>query len=362
MKCIVTPRLASRATPRFASRTARTTPTMPTLPPIAPERPPSVFKRGPKASNAADAHEKSTLDRVARAVDTARRAWSAPRGASASALPCAVWRPEVSRAEVVRTRGRHFHRFGCARGDATWLFPEECAFLVETERLALFMRESDEEPASVRAVYALCARSGVSREEYLAYGYLCRLGFACRRFGAAWTADARADAETWSADADGLGRWARRREREEEEEEIGARDGDGVMTKKRRVETVSVTSRARGARSRGWWPWTRHPGHAWIGPEIHDAVEANAPRAPAPLEYDETPVRVSPTFQVYQPNRSFSKKSPDPVSFFVYVRSEKPPDGREMRSLLDQAGGKPVRVVNCRQSTVMMFTFSDANT
>jgi len=133
------------------------------------------------------------------------------------------------------------------------------------------------------------------------------------------------------------------------------------MTKKRRVE-VPVMSREGGAASRAWWPWTRHPGHAWIGPEIHDAVEANAPRAPAPLEYDETPVRVSPTFQVYQPNRSFSKKSPDPVSFFVYVRSEKPPDGREMRSLLDQAGGKPVRVVNCRQSTVMMFTFSDANT
>tara|TARA_B100000683_G_scaffold258860_2_gene281982 strand:- start:5181 stop:5876 length:696 start_codon:yes stop_codon:yes gene_type:complete len=231
------------------------------------------------------------------------------------------------------------------------LFPEECAFLVETERLALFLSDSDEEPASVRAVYALLTRCGVSREEYLVYGYLCRLGFGCRRFGAAWTADARADAETWSADADGLGRWARR----------AVRDGDGVMTKKRRVE-VPVMSREGGAASRAWWPWTRHPGHAWIGPEIHDAVEANAPRAPAPLEYDETPVRVSPTFQVYQPNRSFSKKSPDPVSFFVYVRSEKPPDGREMRSLLDQAGGKPVRVVNCRQSTVMMFTFSDANT
>ena len=348
---IITPRLASRATPPRASRVVRATRDMPPVPSHPSASAPSVFKRGPKASNAADATDASTLDRVARAVSTARDAWAARRGASASALPCAVWRPEVSRAEVVRARGRHFHRFGCARGDATWLFPEECAFLVETERLALFLSDSDEEPASVRAVYALLTRCGVSREEYLVYGYLCRLGFGCRRFGAAWTADARADAETWSADADGLGRWARR----------AVRDGDGVMTKKRRVE-VPVMSREGGAASRAWWPWTRHPGHAWIGPEIHDAVEANAPRAPAPLEYDETPVRVSPTFQVYQPNRSFSKKSPDPVSFFVYVRSEKPPDGREMRSLLDQAGGKPVRVVNCRQSTVMMFTFSDANT
>ena len=59
MTCIITPRLASRATPPRVSRTARTTPTMPTVPPIAPERPPSVFKRGPKASNAADALDRS---------------------------------------------------------------------------------------------------------------------------------------------------------------------------------------------------------------------------------------------------------------------------------------------------------------
>ena len=351
------PGVARDASPRVTRR--RATRVMTTVPANGPEYTTSVFRRGPKASNARDALDASKLERVSRAVEASRDAWASPRGSSESALPCAIWRPRVERAEVVRARGRHFHRFGCARGDATWLFPEECAFLVETERLALFLSDSDEEPASVRAVYALLARSGVSREEYLAYAYLCRLGFACRRFGAPWTADARASEETWSAAADGLGRWARTTASEEEDEKD---DGaDAVKTKKRRVEPSPIPRR-RGASSRAWWPSTRHPGHAWIGPEIHDAVEANAPRAPAPLEYDETPVRVSPTLQVYQPNRSFSKKSPDPVSFFAYVRSEKPPDGREMRSLLDQAGGKPVRVVNCRQSTVMMFTFSDANT
>ena len=348
---IITPRLASRATP--PSRLARTTRDARHAPrPFASSR-----VRSERVQTRSQGVERRGRDRRiharprrARRLDGARRVGRPARRERERASVRRVAPGSLARRGGAR-EGRHFHRFGCARGDATWLFPEECAFLVETERLALFLSDSDEEPASVRAVYALLTRCGVSREEYLVYGYLCRLGFGCRRFGAAWTADARADAETWSADADGLGRWARR----------AVRDGDGVMTKKRRVE-VPVMSREGGAASRAWWPWTRHPGHAWIGPEIHDAVEANAPRAPAPLEYDETPVRVSPTFQVYQPNRSFSKKSPDPVSFFVYVRSEKPPDGREMRSLLDQAGGKPVRVVNCRQSTVMMFTFSDANT
>jgi len=322
----------------------------------------TVFRRGPKASNARDALDESKLERVARSIATSRAAWAAPRGSSATILPCAVWRPRLGRAEVVRARGRHFHRFGTARGDAVWLFPEECAFLVETERLALFFSDVDDTPASVRAVYALLTRCGVSREEYLAYAYLCRLGFACRRFGAAWTADARAGEETWIAASDGLGRWKKDDKKDDDDGETKDVDDDDdeARRKKRRVETAPVLVRQRGATSRVWWPSTRHPGHAWIGPEIHDAVELRAPRAPAPLEYDETPVDVSPTFQVYQPNRNFSKKSPDPVSFYAYVCSAKPPDGREMRRLLDQAGGKPVRVVNCRQSTVMMFTFSDA--
>jgi len=63
---------------------------------------------------------------------------------------------------------------------------------------------------------------------------------------------------------------------------------------------------------------------------------------------------------VYQPNKNFSKRSPDPVSFYVYVCSDRPPTGREARALLDQAQGKPVRIVSCRQSTVMMFTLGEA--
>jgi len=352
-----TPTRARPATDRETARVrdARRAMTIP-APTPARDGTHSVFRRGPKASNARDALDESKLERVARSIDTSRAAWAAPRGSSETILPCAVWRARVGRAEVVRARGRHFHRFGCARGDAVWLFPEECAFLVETERLALFFSDVDDEPASVRAVYALLTRCGVSREEYLAYAYLCRLGFACRRFGAAWTADARASEETWIAASDGLGRW----KKDDDGEKVDDVDDEEARRKKRRVETPPDAVRQRGATSRVWWPSTRHPGHAWIGPEIHDAVELRAPRAPAPLEYDETPVDVSLTFQVYQPNRNFSKKSPDPVSFYAYVCSAKPPDGREMRRLLDQAGGKPVRVVNCRQSTVMMFTFSDA--
>ena len=64
-------------------------------------------------------------------------------------MPCAIWRARARRAEVVRHRGRHFHRFGCARGDGVWLSAEECVFLVETERLALFLQR--EETSDARA-------------------------------------------------------------------------------------------------------------------------------------------------------------------------------------------------------------------
>ena len=134
-----------------------------------------MFKRGPKASNAADATDASTLDRVARAVSTARDAWAARRGASASASVRRVAPGSLARRGGAR-EGETLSQICAPRGRDV-VVPEECAFLVETERLALFLSDSDEEPASVRAVYALLTRCGVSREEYLVYGYLCRLGF-----------------------------------------------------------------------------------------------------------------------------------------------------------------------------------------
>lgn len=344
----------------------------------------ALFKRGQKATNAPvsssiDHHDVRQHEaKVEEKLSASIEAWSAKRGSNASNLPCAIWRDAVGRAEVVQVRGRHFHRFGCARAGATWLLPEECAFLVETERLALFWSEDDEEVASVRSVYALLARCGIEWEDYAAYSHLCRLGYVTLRYGASWTTDAREG--VWASTV-GKGKWARRTTTttttssvggEEEEDDEDAGNGEDVIdperaSKRRRlmVESSKLANRAsatvdeRGQSetvikptSRRWWPWSGSATHAWLGPSIETAVDR------AVSTGVDKPVKIWPTFQIYQPNRNFSKKSPDPVSFYVYVRSDRPLDGREAQALLDKAEGKPVRVASCRQSTVVMFTIA----
>ena len=65
-----------------------------------------------------------------------------PAGAHPNNLSIARWHatndaklPYV--AELVRTRGKHFTKFGHVCGARTYLLPEEVLFLVETERLAV---------------------------------------------------------------------------------------------------------------------------------------------------------------------------------------------------------------------------------
>ena len=329
----------------------------------------AVFRRGPKASNAPPRahdvpsssqnhhhHLYSLRDKVPSTLARHARAWSSARGTSSANIPVAVWRPHARRAEVIRARGRVFHRFGCARGASTWLFPEECAFLVETERLALVYDETDESVVSVRGVYALMAREGINMDEYLTYAKLCRLGFAVRRFGASWTMDARES--DWTL-ADGRGRWATQRE--------DVLCVDTREAKRRRIDVESASAsanvdasraasaaRRREATSRHWWPWSGAVEHAWLGPEIEKGVMVACETDDDGL----APVDLAPTFTVYQPNKNFSKKAPDDASFYVYASSAKPLTGRESQALLDCTGGKPVRVSTCRQSTVVMFTIA----
>jgi len=336
----------------------------------------TLFKRGQKATNAppsfddVDESAKPALleqhrAKVEEKLRASIEAWSAKRGSNANSLPCAVWRDAVGRAEVVQVRGRHFHRFGCARAGSTWLLPEECAFLVETERLALFWSEDDEDVASVRSVYALLARCGIEWEDYAAYSHLCRLGYVTLRYGASWTVDAREG--VWKSTI-GKGKWARRTSAGSgDDDEAGNGDGDTDperASKRRRLmaESSRLVDRASAldelqsetvkSTSRRWWPWSGSATHAWLGPSIEAAVDR------AVSTGVDKPVKIWPTFQIYQPNRNFSKKSPDPVSFYVYVGSDRPLDGREAQALLDKAEGKPVRVASCRQSTVVMFTIA----
>ena len=317
----------------------------------------SVFKRGAKASNAPRVNE-STAEMTARnrrvddALTALVNAWTRARGARESHVACAVWRRERGWAEVTRARGRGTSRCGRARGGTTTLCALECAFLVETERLALFFDEREETCASVRAVHALMVREGTRWEEYLAYAHLRRAGYACLRFGETWTADARDDGVV------GRGGWAGGGGRGASAVEGGGMDERAGGTKRARRAATATRTRQRHLASRRWWLDAGDEGHDWIGPEIDAAVRART--GTELMVYDDAPANVSLTFQVYQPNKNFSKKSPDPVSFYVYVCSDRPPTGKEARALLDQAQGKPVRIASCRQSTVMMFTLDAA--
>ena len=121
---------------------------------------------------------------------------------NADNVTVAVWRSELGVAEVLRPRGKHMNRMGYVLGAQTFLFPEEIAFLVETERAALLRSENEREPLSLRAARALCvaghSRTNESRmissDLYLVYAHLARRGYVVRRFGAPWNAESKNDA------------------------------------------------------------------------------------------------------------------------------------------------------------------------
>ena len=129
--------------------------------------------------------------------------------AHADNVTVAVWRAELGVAEVLRPRGKHLTRMGYQVGTRAFLFPEETAFLVETERCALLASVESAAPLSLRAVRALCVGTvrgssnasktennennapTVSGDAYALYAHLARRGYVVRRFGAPWSADAR---------------------------------------------------------------------------------------------------------------------------------------------------------------------------
>ena len=122
--------------------------------------------------------------------------------AHADNVTVAVWRAELGVAEVLRPRGKHLTRMGYQVGTRAFLFPEETAFLVETERCALLASAESAAPLSLCAVRALCVGTvrasktennapTVSGDAYALYAHLARRGYVVRRFGAPWSADAR---------------------------------------------------------------------------------------------------------------------------------------------------------------------------
>jgi len=327
----------------------------------------TLFKRGNKSSSTSKRDIES--DRAFVRAMTAQNAdaWRAPRVARAANVVVAVWRADEVMAEVVRDRGGHVYRFGTRENGRTMLFAEEIAFLVETERAVVFASERASEALSVRGTLELLDQARVTAERYATYAKLCRLGFTVRRFGASWVSNecedggmktngfARDDARRRDAkddeakeDDEALANAGDEREREVKRRKVERSSAEDVD---QRVEEMNGKSRSVRARARRWWPRSGAREHAWLGPDIDRACEKSAMTKAKAID-------IVPTFEVYQPNRKFSKKSPDAVSFYVYESSARPLDGREARALLDRAEGVPVRIATCRQSTVVMFTLA----
>ena len=269
-----------------------------------------------------------------------------PAGAHQNNLSVARWTatgdarlPFV--AELLRTRGKHFTKFGHVCGAKTYLLPEEVLFLVETERLAVVppgrARKTNDEktndektndvPAagamSLRAVRdAVTRRCGVREAWYAVFAKLAREGYTVRRFDSPWCQPRGASAGDHAAFA-GSGPLAgafatldpsRAKletpppppPREEEE--------PTVENIRKEDEPTAVPAANR------WWV----DASTWTGAETEEPIVPE-PECPAPFQ-----LRL-PVFQVYAPNRHFSKRTPDDVSFFVF-HADVPPTADEVQA------------------------------
>ena len=148
-------------------------------------------------------------------------AWSRERKASTNNIAVAIWDEKLKLAKVVKQKGKSLSKFGYSAaastetgaaaatvttttfassadngGGAVYLFPEEVAFLVETERVCLFWQARGKglEPASVKSIHEMLEECGVSMETYVTYAQLCRIGYVARRFGAPWVVPERVKA------------------------------------------------------------------------------------------------------------------------------------------------------------------------
>ena len=269
-----------------------------------------------------------------------------PAGAHPNNLSVARWTATGDAAlpfvaELLRTRGKHFTKFGHVCGARTYLLPEEVLFLVETERLAVVppgrsRKTNDDEkkndgetndgddPAvsgaamSLRAVRdAVTRRCGVREAWYQVFAKLAREGYTVRRFDSPWCQPPRG----FSSGGGGGDHAAFAGS--------GPLAGDFTTNVLSRDETVPPPREEEESTrpvpaADGWWvdasTWTGAPMEP-IVPEPPESEHAPDTSAPFPL----------PVFQVYAPNRHFSKRDPDDVAFFVF-HGDRPPNSDEVRT------------------------------
>jgi len=267
-----------------------------------------------------------------------------PAGAHPNNLSVARWTatgdarlPFV--AELLRTRGKHFTKFGHVCGAKTYLLPEEVLFLVETERLAVVPpgrarktndEKKNDDPAagamSLRAVRdAVTRRCGVREAWYAVFAKLAREGYTVRRFDSPWCQPTRGgfggDHAAFAGSGPLAGGFATldplRAKRKETPLQPPPRlpeEEPTVGNVRKEDEPTAVPA------ANGWWV----DASTWTGRPPTERIVPISPERPAP--YASLPV-----FQVYAPNRHFSKRDPDDVLFFVF-HADVPPDADEVQA------------------------------
>lgn len=288
--------------------------------------------------------------------------------AHADNVTVAVWRAELGVAEVLRPRGKHLTRMGYQVGTRAFLFPEETAFLVETERCALLASAESAAPLSLRAVRALCVGTvrasktennapTVSGDAYALYAHLARRGYVVRRFGAPWSADARfwrsfsAKRETMETMetmetiettetietsnragsvetrvfAEAKAGDARILDRCVSAEEMHARVGPWYLSARRWLDSTNEKDARRsspnasaGDASEGMGP-EPDPGTC-LSKRDRSSINASATNVSvSPKLRLKRHTLPSPAFRAYAPNGNFSRKNPGPVACVAFL-------------------------------------------
>ena len=277
--------------------------------------------------------------------------------AHADNVTVAVWREELGVAEVLRPRGKHMNRMGYVVGARTFLFPEETAFLVETERLALLasLNPRDGEPLSLRAARALCVGaprhgsprgSRISSDLYALYAHLARRGYIVRRYGAPWNAESKNEREkllhkkkqnhhAFYAGAGSVWRDAAARADEDEKDTETVVVASDTARDTIQNETETTDARYDTNASPGsvpaWYPSARR----WLSPSAGAAAgpgpgpgpardetvfSAETKKRPTASASGRASARVaSPAFRAYAPNGNFSKKNPGEPLFYAFL-------------------------------------------
>jgi len=378
-----------------------------------------------------------TTERAKEQFDLLVSAWSRQRKVSTSNIAVAIWDKKLKLAKVVKQKGKSLSKFGYSAsssaasgggetvmtsidaetengGGAVYLFPEEVAFLVETERVCLFWQARGKglEPASVKSIHGMLEECGVSMETYVTYAQLCRIGYVARRFGAPWVVPEQVktnakknrgkDEMYLHRKMAGEGDWVFRGvdnnksrigdvdvdvDDEGKVKEGKKEDGDlnDVTVKKQKNADVAIEEKVEVnddeeaeivhcSGTRRWFYWSGSKHHPWIGPEIHASyartqkvkLEERKKREKEKelLRREKEKLELMkmrdaggkwPTFDVWRPNGNFKKSGPGEPDFRVAVCSERPPHGEEAELLWKRSKNVKIKIANVESGTIMLF-------